>query len=625
MNAEVVTAWLPAHGPTLALGATLVLAAGTLAMRLHRAPVQRRRLGLLTAFATAAYLLLAAVPLPRVFPDAPAVIADRASFAPLPAAARAHAIEQALMQLDASAPAERAPATLVPAVPGAAPSPTAWPWQRVLVVAYVGGAVLFLLRMFAGAIRLRLLLASCADVALPHLSLPKRTRLLASPRDVRPFCAGALRPVIVVPRALLAPERRAEALAVIRHEAAHVRNGDAFAQTVLALLAIPLFWHPLLWWLARDVRFHGELLADDAAAGAARTAYARALLDLAEHAQPGLRVAGTVAVFHRPSEFFRRIQMLLQREGSLTTSISFCRTASHSLAALALVAASAGLFGVRANAQEPRPSREAELRNTIETLRADLAALREQLTLLKKERGNPALLDVTYGELMPDGRFQPLPQPTLVEGTSVELYDVQGHYRGLPPGAAPTPAPSPQAGEVRIGDESYGYESRRAPGARTPPPALPPGPGPGGGAPNAFGPRVGGGEPPAATPYPDPLLAPHGGDNHAAAATADLASRYLDLHAELELAETAAEESKRLVAAGLAPQHEGKRAAVNLRTLQRKLALVDKLLNGEIAATEAEVAWLAAEHDRVAPHERGRVQAQLQRATMRLEAMRSVR
>lgn len=623
MNAgELVSAWLEAHGPTLALGATVVLAVGTLAMRLHRAPTHRRRLGLLAALATAVNLLLAAVPLPRAFPAAAPRPVDAVELAPLPAAVRADAIERTLMQLDASRPAERAPATLVRAVPGDAASPPAWPWQRLLVLAYVGGVVLFLLRLLAGAIRLRLLLASCTDVAPAtlHVPLPQRTRLLAAPRDVRPFCAGTLRPVIVLPRALLAPERRAEAIAVIRHEAAHVRNGDPFAQAVLALLAIPLFWHPLLWWLVRDVRFHGELLADDAAAGAARAAYARALLDLAERAQPELRAAGTVAVFHRPSEFFRRIQMLLQREGSLSTSISLRRTASQSFAALALVVASSGLFGVNATAQESAATREAELRNTIEALRADLAILRAQLESMQAERSpvsDPLTAPVPAFPVSPYGSA-----PTKKEVA------VDDYYSYLRRRGAVATEPAPQAvgsdGQVRVGDELFQYSLRKTP----PPGSTPQPPVPGAyqdempalpGEPNL---------PVASSPFFSPTNpAPAGGgaDSRTTTATADLASRYVDLLGELELAEATVEDSKRLHTAGLMPPTDARRAEINVRTLKRKLAMVDKLLTGEIAATEADIAWLAAEQERVAPHERGRVQAQLQRATMRLDAMRSVR
>ncbi|MCA8954063.1 MAG: hypothetical protein KDE27_31435, partial [Planctomycetes bacterium] len=53
------------HGPTLFLGCTIVLAAGLLAARAQRTAAARRRLGIWTALASALYLAVAIVPLPR--------------------------------------------------------------------------------------------------------------------------------------------------------------------------------------------------------------------------------------------------------------------------------------------------------------------------------------------------------------------------------------------------------------------------------------------------------------------------------------------------------------------------------------------------------------------------------
>jgi hypothetical protein len=192
-----------------------------------------------------------------------------------------------------------------------------------------------------------------------------------------------------------------------------------------------------------------------------------------------------------------------------------------------------------------------------------------------------------------------------------------------PPGQPPTPPPAQAGGTLMIAGDPYRYAPSPAPDLPTPPPASPY-PTPGTEPPVA---DFNGFDPMSQPGLPSPFgQSPAGGaDSRTTTATADLASRYLDLQADVEIAETTVEEQKRLAGAGLAPQGDSRRAEIKLRTLKRKLAVVEKLLNGEIVATEAEMAWLAGEQERVAPQERGRIQAQIQRATMRLEAMRSVR
>jgi len=107
-------------------------------------------------------------------------------------------------------------------------------------------------------------------------------------------------------------------------------------------------------------------------------------------------------------------------------------------------------------------------------------------------------------------------------------------------------------------------------------------------------------------------------------ATADLASRYLDLQADLELAEVTAAETKELSAAGFASNTEARKAAVHLRTLQKKLAIVKKLVAGEIEATQSELQWLERKKKEADKTDRLRLDMQVHRARMRLEALSSV-
>lgn len=754
-------AWLCAHGPTLLLGVTVVLLGGTIAMTLHRAPAQRRRLGITTAIGAFVYLGVAVAPLPRcTLRDAPSETIGpsmQASLLPVPdadtraarllaamrtldvdAAAAAHddpaapaaAVDERRTTAPAARPAAR-PAAFVATQPARRGGLEGWlasfSWQLALAAAYAFGVVCMVLRGLGGYLRLRRLLATCRAAPLPPgVHLPRGTKLLVAPAPVRPFCAGLWQPIVVLPHELLAPARSAEAGAVLRHEAAHVRAGDSRVQTLLALLAVPLFCHPLFWWLCREVRFCSELLADDAAAAEGRHHYARALIDLAERDQPQLVANGTVAVFHRPSEFYRRIQMLLQREAPLCTSTSRLRRFTHAFAMLCLVGTAASLFGVPAAAQDPtgRSMRKenAELRETIETLRAELTDLRRQIqelgeTHARAEHGGAidSLLRAANEAKSHDARdaqdldrvFEQLRAASRNGALGTMANDEQlreqlraassGPRSGLAPqqpapaAATPPPTDVPVLGELpMIGNLFRSEADQQDPGRRdaaapartytvrkgdsieriarttlgsdagvgpllelnpgldpsrlrvgqklalppaTPPPGLPSPLGlpPAAGTPQPGNPFGGGAAPPDGPlaafpgmmpPEPPAAMAPQ---PTGAAALADLTSRYLDLQAELEIAELTAAETKALAESGQAPQREARQAVVNLRSLHKKFEIAQRLVDGEIAATEQELAWIEQKRQQSDPTEGLRLDMQASRARTRLDALHSVK
>jgi LysM repeat protein len=164
-----------------------------------------------------------------------------------------------------------------------------------------------------------------------------------------------------------------------------------------------LFWHPLFWWLQHQLRFAGEVLADDHAARGSVGDYVRCMLELA--ATPTPRVAATFAapVFHRSSELYRRLQMMLQKERVCTAPTSSWRRFRHSLAAAAIVLTCAATFGVeRAVAQEPDTGRAlareiADMRATIQALKTELVALQDRNRTLETTASEKAELERILG------------------------------------------------------------------------------------------------------------------------------------------------------------------------------------------------------------------------------------
>lgn len=149
-------------------------------------------------------------------------------------------------------------------------------WQVLAIGAYSLGVVFFLLRLAAGTWQVRRLLS------VSTLDRGQRVH----PACATPVTVGWLRPVMILP--ISWTEWPAQQLrAVVAHEEEHVRRRDPLVQWV-ALLNRAIFWfHPLAWWLERELAKLAEQACDEAvlAKGVDSADYSNALLFLARSTQ----------------------------------------------------------------------------------------------------------------------------------------------------------------------------------------------------------------------------------------------------------------------------------------------------------------------------------------------------
>lgn len=152
-----------------------------------------------------------------------------------------------------------------------APSHFVWNWAAIPIGIYFSMVCLFVLRLIFGTIAaMRVTAASCAA----------------------PVTVGWLRPRIVLPsRSAEWPQQQLDA--VLSHERAHVRRRDPLLQWI-ALFNRAVFWfHPLAWWLERQLSRLAERACDDAVLdeGCDPGEYAHYLLEMARAVQiAGVRV-----------------------------------------------------------------------------------------------------------------------------------------------------------------------------------------------------------------------------------------------------------------------------------------------------------------------------------------------
>ena len=181
------------------------------------------------------------------------------------------------------------PAAYVQLRSGVLPEPIAqreaWLWTVAFGI-YVGVALLLLGRVGVGVNAVRKLVRTSRPLSDNELSGAGLT-LADNGCDVReadvdlPLTAGFVRPVILLPRGWRSLKTTA-LLAILHHEAAHVRRRDCLAAFGCALLEAVFWFNPAVWLATARVRWFAELACDaEAARSMKEDAYASELLALA--------------------------------------------------------------------------------------------------------------------------------------------------------------------------------------------------------------------------------------------------------------------------------------------------------------------------------------------------------
>mgnify|MGYP000324305871 CR=1 FL=1 len=134
------------------------------------------------------------------------------------------------------------------------------------------------------------------------INVRKTPRLLISLKTDIPMAIGWLRPVILIPAAMLSGLTPAQLDMLILHELAHIRRHDYLVNFFQTLIETLLFFHPAVLWISKQMRNEREYCSDDIAVKVAGSpiAYAHTLADTASickkhrhHAIPNMAMAAS--------------------------------------------------------------------------------------------------------------------------------------------------------------------------------------------------------------------------------------------------------------------------------------------------------------------------------------------
>jgi GWxTD domain-containing protein len=199
-------------------------------------------------------------------------------------------------------------------------------WTALALTLYGAGAFILLGRLALGTFRMRRLRRQAVSKA-GHLT---------SEACSAPITVGWLRPVVLLPAAYDQwPARQLDA--VLIHEYAHARRRDPLVQW-LALLNRAIFWfHPLAWWLERQLAALAEEECDTAvlSRGHVPREYAEYLIGIARAVAGAGRRVQAVGTTLPGTSLSNRVRQILadrpRRTDSrlrVTLTVAFCSLSS---------------------------------------------------------------------------------------------------------------------------------------------------------------------------------------------------------------------------------------------------------------------------------------------------------
>jgi beta-lactamase regulating signal transducer with metallopeptidase domain len=159
-----------------------------------------------------------------------------------------------------------------------------------------------------------------------EMRLKRKPRLLMCPENTAPMAVGFWDPAVLLPAKAFEDVPDLQLGHVLRHELAHVRRHDDWANLVQQTVKAVLFFHPAVHWLSRRLTVEREIACDDHVLAATHTprSYALFLTEFAGRRQ-GHVVVAAPAAWSSQNQLTERINMILDVNRNSSPSLARLR------------------------------------------------------------------------------------------------------------------------------------------------------------------------------------------------------------------------------------------------------------------------------------------------------------
>jgi uncharacterized protein (TIGR03435 family) len=294
-------------------------------------------------------------------------------------------------------------------------------------------------------------------------------RAVMVPSDVEPGVLGIVQPVLVLPQGVTRNLTAAQMEAIVAHELCHVRRRDNLTAALHMMVSAVFWFHPLVWWIGRQLIVEREAACDEAVLEQSHCAmeYAEGILNVCKFylEVPVACVSGVTG-----ADLKKRIAHILS--GSTAQRLSMARKLVLSAAGVLSIGMPV-TFGVLHASQSyaQAPAKQ----NPDDTWQGTLHVQKDLRTVLKITKAPDGTLKSLFYSIDQGGQPIPIKETTFQNGElKLNVEPIDGTYTGKmsPDGTTIT-------GEWKQGDQTHPLILVRATPETAwaipePPPKIPP-------------------------------------------------------------------------------------------------------------------------------------------------------
>lgn len=193
----------------------------------------------------------------------------------------------------------------------------------VMVTLYITGMAAMAIKLLSDLLQLRKIRTTRIepmgaawdkhlDKLAVQLQIPRKVKLLISRHVQVPVMLGFLKPLILLPVAMVNNLSEAQLEAVLLHELAHIKRNDYLLNIFQSIVETILFFNPFVWLISKIIRMEREHCCDDLviASTVQPLQYAHALVALEEYRLTANRL--TMAAADSKQHLFHRIKRIME-------------------------------------------------------------------------------------------------------------------------------------------------------------------------------------------------------------------------------------------------------------------------------------------------------------------------